>query len=345
MSEELSVDKTLTQLWRRGIYRGEAARLAALANSSERRGPELRAFAQLAALIEGTPLETQQARVSQTSSVAVLALAAQAWSAAAGGQLQDSDLHLAAMDREVKSLQETSESEERKAATGAWADYAAAECAYLAGASYTCRVHINKVLENPKCPKGLVLQATIRMAFLEGMAKPDAAARHMDAAVRLAERAGSLHDRVYSLTYAALFSMLRGSLADAKKRFERVVREGDTGVPQSYCVLSRLFLACITGPDSLTDANAHIAEGIRCAAQSGDYVCYVLLIIMGARLYMAMGSAADAIATLSNGIAQLKHARGTSAAAPLIAERENLHEHVGEHEYSLAIQKIIEDMQ
>ena len=98
------------QLWRQGVYRGQAARLAALANSSESRGPELRAFAQLSALIEGIPLETQQAKLSGISSVAVLSLAAQAWSAAAAGQLHDSDLHLAAMDRAVYALQRGAES-------------------------------------------------------------------------------------------------------------------------------------------------------------------------------------------------------------------------------------------
>lgn len=341
----------LAELWQLGVFRCEADTLYSLVRefATHPRVSELVVFAQLAALLEGQTSERQTVETPlylQSDDLCVQALhtATFAWLAATTLRPQEAVAALQRMNELLQLATTTQPNNTHLPATIAWSNLVIAEIAVALNDLETARFRLHGLIGDQTIPVSVYLNANIRLAMLDGIEETNLAVQRLDEMASLAQLQGKHYDVVHAVLYAGLFSLIKGDAEEAQLRFKRVVSES-VEVPQRYAVLSQIFLAIIASQIKREDALAHIGVGIRMAAETGDYLAYLILIILAARLYLKSGSAADAIATLSNGIFHLRRACGSIAAIPLLAEREALRQTLGEVDYEIALTAAIDQLE
>ena len=128
-----------------------------------------------------------------------------------------------------------------------------------------------------------------------------------------------------------MYALASGDRAGARRRIDAVVARPDPAVPSRHATLGRVLRAATSDG---VEASRDLAEGVRQAAEAGDYGSYILLIMTGTRLYIDRGDATRALLTLSTAIAQLRNADASGVLAePLVAERERIRLALGDETY------------
>lgn len=343
---QTAVTKRLKTLWKSGVFRGEATELLRLAATAEdaAQADEILIFAALGQLVEEQPLSVEQRtrlamEKGQHGETEILRQVALGWGAAmllqpqeAVERLQWAELQVSADRREGVAL--------RGGVTAAWLDLAIAESALKLGDIPTAQVRLQRLTKR-KDPLSVIWAAKVRLALVTGLETPAAAVRGLDEVAAAAEARHQRADSVHALFYSGLFSAIRADLHKAQRVLTQVITVEHETVPPRYATMGHILLSALRAPINPSYALENLGQGIRLAAQSGDYFAYVLLILQSARLYSARGSVVDAIATLSHGIYHLQVAGGRLAAEPLILEREKLAQHLGPAAYEQALQRVI----
>ena len=329
----------LARLWSEGVFRGQAAELEqeALRHGTHPRANELRAFADIAVLLEGQAGRlpapgTYLADPAHAPCARALGHAAIVWRTAAIGDLTRGRIAAERLEAALAQADAEQPVDPRRAGARAFAQLALAELAVIDGQEAQARGRLQELIVGRAAPSGCALAARSRMAMLLGQERPQAGVRAFDGVAATAELLQQPFERLHALTYAGLFSLSAGDSAGAEQRFARVVATDPPDAARRYATLARLLLA-ILGEGIQDDTFAHIAEGIRLAAADGDPWGYTVLIGFAARCYVERGQAADALITVSAGIEQLRRAGGEQLALPLIVEREAVRHELGEERY------------
>jgi hypothetical protein len=331
-----TIDELLDVAWAEGPWRGDAARLrAAVASAGDhaRRG-ELLAFATLAALVEGEPC-APLAPIDDAGGapvVRVIASAARAWRAVRDGDARTAADAIAALEA---ALAEAG-AEPRRAAAEALADLALAECALAAGQPLVARRRLRQAARRA-IPSGTAVAVRLALtlrAMRGGQDDPAAGLAFLDEAAAIAERAARPLDQAAALTHAGVLAVIAGDPAGSRARLERAIALAPPG-GSSVVTVARVLLASRAGGDRALEV---LGDGLRAAAETGDYAAYVVLLVQGARVAADAGRLADAIAILDNGRAQLG-ALGPDAARPLDDEKARLRAEAGDERFADAQRK------
>jgi hypothetical protein len=334
------VDARLDALWADGVFRGQGTELARLAASSSRhpRADELRAFWDIAVLLEGEfgrlrPPGAYQVDPATPAAARALGHAASAWRAAVTADLVRAEI---ALERAEAALAEPAD-DPRLESAGAYVDLAAAEHHYFAGDHEAARARLKAASGRRDASPGARLAARGRLALIVGRRDPRLAVSALDAIARTARRLGQPVEVQHAQLGAAMMTIDARRPAEARRRLAELAR---TERPEAlrYATLARLLLAVLADTDT-GDAIRQVSEGIRLAATDGDTFAYIVMVGLATRLYVARGAPADALLTVTAGIQQLTAAGGDVLALPLIGEREALRNELGEEAFAAAVEQ------
>jgi hypothetical protein len=213
----------------------------------------------------------------------------------------------------------------RSAAARAWADFALAEVGVFVADHATARRRFEAVTTTSNTPVALRVAALLRLAALS-MSRLD-----IEPARNLARKATALADasgRKLQANSARIawgtFDHLAGDIAAMRKTLGPQIASGDT--------IARILLA---GAESAGRAMELLGAGLREATERHDPLAYMLCILMGSRRYVEIGRDADALITITAGIAQLTEV-APDLAAVLTEERESWRSSWGPDRYGTA---------
>ncbi len=337
-----AVASRLDELWARGVFRGAGPELCALAtaHATHPRGDELRAFADLAVLLEGelARLRDPGAYVADPATAAcvrTLGHAAATWRAAATADLRRCEITSERM-QEALAQAVAAGDDPRLPAAASYADIASAERWLVLGELSRGYERLRSAADRPAAPPAAVLAARGRLAMLVGRRDPALGLSALDRVTSVARR---LHEPVeiqHALLCAAMTALNAGRADDALRRLQRLLRVPSPAHALRYPTTARLLLTVLADADG-DDAIRHVSEGIRLAAGDGDAFAYIVLIGLAMRLYLARGAAADALLTVTAGIQSLHAVGGDELSLPLVLEREALRHELGERGYADAV--------
>ncbi len=308
--------------WRDGVGPDDRQRLAALlgrpASTADPEISELRLFAawldleqQVRAELPAEP-DTPAGRVLHR--VCALALARLDRAAAA------IDTAVAAIG---SALEELDPDDPRSGAARALADLAIGDLAAMLSDLPTARLRYEAATV-AGLPVALRITAMLRLA---GAALTRV---NIDPARKWARKAMTLAETSHRFEHGTRARVLLGMLEYAA---------GDTAAMRRTLLphervspLARILLASV---ERASRAMPLLADGIRIATEQGDPLGYLLCILIGARRYAAIGRDADALITLSAGIAQLTPV-APNLAGVLREERSGWHRDWGTERFEAA---------
>ncbi len=200
-----------------------------------------------------------------------------------------------ALDALGHALDRITPSDPRGPAARAWADYALGEVGIVVGDAATTRRRLEAVA-TPSAPVALRIHAMLRLAGVSlnriDVTPARDLARKAAALASAAKR--PLHVERARMAWA-LFDMMTGDRAAMRKTLAPAIERGD--------VFARIMLA---GAEGGGRAMELYADGIREATERGDTFAYMVCILVGSRRYAQMGRDADALITITAGIANLE---------------------------------------
>lgn len=200
----------------------------------------------------------------------------------------------AAVEQLTRAVETLEDTDPHALAARAWADLAIGKLAAMLGDGPTARRRFESMTASGN-PLALRVGAMLELAA-QALSRVN-----IDPARTWARRALTLAEHGGRFAHATRARMLLGMLEYAAgdlAAMRRILRPHADVTP-----LARILLANF---ESAGRAMPLLGEGLRVATENGDSLGYLLCILIGARRYAAIGRDADALITLSAGIAQLQ---------------------------------------
>ncbi|MBL0216859.1 MAG: hypothetical protein IPQ07_23645 [Myxococcales bacterium] len=291
------VSVAVERAWRDGVGPDDLAALRALMPqlataplADDPATPTLRLFAALLELTNNVRVEVPDAGGSTALDVVhAAARVLQSRLSRQPGLLDD------AMDALGHSLSRLVAGDPHGLAARAWADYALAEVAIAVGDAGTTRRRLEAVAQ-PGAPIALRIQAMLRLAAATSTRLELGPARAPTRkAVVLAETAKRTQHARRARMACALLDLMAGDVRSMRTTLGPAIAAGDP--------FARVLLA---GAENASNAMELLAAGIREATEQGDPFAYMVCILVGARRYAQIGRDADALITITAGIANLE---------------------------------------
>jgi hypothetical protein len=283
----------LHDAWQDGVGPEDRVRLATLLARDDLAGDpalaELKLFAAWFDLLGDVRAEVPL--VNGGMSLAVVRAAAATYAAKLARDAAALD---AAVEELASALLALDDVDPHTRAARAWADLALAAVAALLGDAPTARRRYEAVADAVN-PVALRLHAMLALAGLALTRIDVGPARQWARKARtLAERSDRPEHMLRAKLLLGLLDYASGDLKAMRQTMEPLAAQS---------TLARIVLASI---EKAGRALPLLADGLREASERNDPLAYTLCILVGARRYAAMGHDADALVTISAGMAQLQ---------------------------------------